>query len=66
MISVMRQLSRGWLISGAVFGGLGFAYNLMTLGAIINGVYVAHGWETLGIMLCPWLLPLRNFWCTSD
>ena len=59
----MRQVSLGWSMAGAIFGGLGFAYNLMTLGAIINGAFVGHGWVTLGMVLCPWLVPLRNLWC---
>jgi hypothetical protein len=58
----MRNISLGWTITGAIVGALGWAYNLMTLGAIINGVDVGHGWITLGIFLCPWFVPLRNIW----
>ena len=59
----MRRISMSWSIAGFVFGGLGFAYNLMLLGVIINGALVAHGWLWLGILLCPWFIPFRNFWC---
>lgn len=59
----MRQISLSWSIAGAVFGLLGFVYNLMILGAIINGAFVAHCWVTLGLVLCPWIVPFRNLWC---
>jgi hypothetical protein len=59
----MRGVSLGWLIAGTVFGGMGFAYNLMVLAAIINGVLVSHEWVVLGVFLCPWVVPLRNLWC---
>jgi hypothetical protein len=58
----MRNIPLGWTIAGAVVGALGWFYNLMTLGAIINGVYVGHGWITLGIVFCPWFVPVRNLW----
>ena len=59
----MRNAPLGWLIAGAVMGVIGFAYNLMAVGAIINGVDVRHTWVTLGVILCPWIVPLRNMWC---
>jgi hypothetical protein len=62
-IARMRNLPLGWSIAGAVVGILGFAYNLMTLGAIINGAYVGRVWITLGVVLCPWVVPVRNLWC---
>jgi hypothetical protein len=59
----MRKIPLAWSLTGAVIGAMGFAYNLITLGAIINGVDVGRGWVTLGAVLCPWFIPLRNFWC---
>lgn len=58
----MRKTLLGWSMTGAVVGAMGFAYNLITLGAIINGVAVSRGWVTLGAVLCPWFIPLRNVW----
>lgn len=58
----MRRVSLGWSITGAAFGLIGFVYNLMVLGAIINGVLVEHRWILLGIALCPWQIPLRSLW----
>jgi hypothetical protein len=59
----MRHVALVWSIFGAVFGALGLAYNLMTVGAIINGVEVGRAWITLGVVPCPWIVPLRNLWC---
>ncbi len=56
----MGKIPLGWSITGMVIGAMGFAYNLITLGAIINGVDVGRGWVTLGAVLCPWFIPLRN------
>jgi hypothetical protein len=48
-------------MTGAVIGVLGFAFNLLTLSAIINGAYVGRGWLTLAAVLCPCsFTPLRN------
>jgi len=65
----MRKMPLGWSITGAVIGATGFAYNLITLSAIINGVDVGRGWVTLAAILCPaavlcpWFIPLRSVWC---
>jgi hypothetical protein len=59
----MGKISLGWPISGAVIGAVGFAFDLFTLSAIMNGVDVGRGWVTLAAILCPWCLVLRNMWC---
>jgi len=60
----MRNIPLGWSITGAVIGVMGFAFNLITLSAIINGVYVGRGWLTLAAVLCPSsFIPLRNVGC---
>ena len=65
----MRNIPLGWSITGAVIGVMGFAFNLFTLSAVINGVYVGRGWLTLAAVLCPsavlcpLFIPLRNVWC---
>jgi hypothetical protein len=57
----MRNIPLGWSITGAVIGMMGFVFNLITLGAIINKVYVGRGWLTLAAVLCPSsFIPLRN------
>ena len=65
----MRSIPLGWAISGVIVGALGWAYNLMTLGAIINGVDVGHGWITPWLdnpwdcsvpMVCPVTKPMGN------
>ena len=69
----MRNIPLGWSITGAVIGVMGFAFNLITLSAIINGVYVSaiingvyvgRGWLTMAAVLCPSsFIPLRNVGC---
>jgi len=60
----MRDIPLRWSIIGAVIGVMGFAFNLITLSAIINGAYVGRGWLTLAAVLCPSVFtPLRNVGC---
>ena len=60
----MRNIPLWWSITGAVIGVMGFAFNLITLSAIINGVYVGRGWLTMAAVLClSSFIPLRNVGC---
>ena len=48
-----RQLTIWWPLAGAALGALGDFAALMTMGAIINGAEVSHGWIVAVTMLCP-------------
>jgi hypothetical protein len=63
VIAHMGKIPLGWSIMGTVMGAIGFAYNLILLGAIINGVDVGRRWVILGAVFCPRFIPLRNVWC---